>query len=94
MATMDYAHGIANASTRRPALGGYRLRAAVDRVLADRNGFEASAIAAGRIRREITFFDARANGGTADCGEEAAGGGHVREKEVLVRQLDTRMSDG
>ena len=60
----------------------YRLRAAIDRVLADPKWIQAVQSQL-RIGQEITFFDARANGLlTAEVLD-------FRKKEVLVRQLDT-----
>ena len=81
MATMDFA-AVLQALNQASGFELYRLRAAIDRVLADPKWIRAVQSQL-RIGQEITFFDARANKLlTAEVLD-------FRKKEVLVRQLDT-----
>lgn len=81
MATMDFA-SVVQALNQASAFELYRLRAAIDRVLADPKWIHAVQSQL-RIGQEIRFFDARAN--TLQAAEIL----EFRKKEVLVRQLDT-----
>lgn len=81
MATMDFA-AVLQALNQASGFELYRLRAAIDRVLADPKWIRAVQSQL-RIGQEITFFDARANK------LQAAEILDFRKKEVLVRQLDT-----
>jgi len=81
MATMDFA-AVLQALNQASGFELYRLRAAIDRVLADPKWIRAVQSQL-RIGQEINFFDARANKLlTAEVLD-------FRKKEVLVRQLDT-----